>query len=317
VNIVKQRKGTYLSLLLLLTSSIFAQPIKLTSGLVHTPDVDLFFEVHGDLSPSTGTPIIFANGGPGFPLQITSRSKAWGIISKKWPIVFYDQRGLGSSHLLNPNAPQSIQAQISDVEALRQALGVERIIIAGHSWGGNIAMGYAEAFPQHVTKMILVDSAGPHWHEEGGSTLESFFPDVVEQSRLANKGDNDPKHQDEEYSRHLSMMFYGEESRRRFETAAKGIRLNQTIYEANAESMKREDQWPQLQSLRIPTLVLTGRFDVNIPPLTAWKIHKAIRDSTFIALPKSGHFPFVEEPETFARLVTNFLRAQPVITPAR
>lgn len=316
MNIPKQQHIVVLFLALTLSSLTSAQSPKLNSGVAHTPDVDLSFEIHGNLDPSIGVPIIFANGGPGFPLQITSRSKAWGELSKNWPIVFYDQRGLGASHLLNPNAPQTIDAQVSDVEALRQTLGVEKVIIAGHSWGGNIAMGYAETFPQHVAKMILVDSASPHWREDGGGTLESFFPDVIEQSRVANKNDNDPKHQDEEYSRHLSMMFYGEESRRGFETGARGIRLNQKINGSNAESMRKKDQWSQLQSLRIPTLVLTGRFDVNIPPITAWKIHKAITDSKFLAFPKSGHFPFVEEPESFVTVVTNFLREEPGTKPA-
>jgi proline iminopeptidase len=301
----------FLFLVVMLSGSMSAQPPKSTSGVAHARDVDLFFETHGDLNPSTSVPIIFANGGPGFPLRITSRSQAWEELSKKWPIVFYDQRGLGASHLLNPGAPQSIEAQISDVEALRQALGVDKVIIAGHSWGGNIAMGYAETFPQHVAKMILVDSASPHWHEESSGTLESFFPDVIEQSRVGHKGDDDPKHQDEEYSRHLSMMFYGEESRRAFEAGARGIRLNQRIYEANAQSMRQEDQWSLLRSLRIPTLVLTGRFDVNIPPITAWKIHKAIAESNFVAFPKSGHFPFVEEPQSFVTVVSDFLRQEP------
>ena len=51
-----------------------AQPSRQKTSVVHTGDVDLSHEVHGS---SPGVPIIFANGGPGFPLQITSRAAAW------------------------------------------------------------------------------------------------------------------------------------------------------------------------------------------------------------------------------------------------
>ncbi len=299
VKTAKKLKRVLLLLSISLSGPLSAQTHPLKTGIAHSTDVDISFEIHGSLRSKTEVPIIFANGGPGFPLQITSRAEAWEEFSKQRPIVFYDQRGLGASRLLNPDAPQTLDAQVADVEALRKSLGVEKIVIAGHSWGGNIAMGYAEAYPQHVEKMILVDSARPNWNEESIGTLDSFFPDTMEQSRSAKKNDDDPKSWDEEYSRHLSMLFYSEENRRAFEAQAKGIRLDRKINAANAESMKTVNQWPQLQTMKIPTLVITGRFDANIPPSTAWKIHKAIAGSKFVAFSKSGHFPFVEEPDHF------------------
>jgi len=67
------------------------------------------------------------------------------------------------------------------------------------------------------------------------------------------------------------------------------------------------DMWPVLPTLKMPTLVLTGRYDINVAPSTAWKIHKAIPGSSWEVFEKSGHLPYFEEPERFARVVEKFL----------
>ena len=57
----------------------------------------------------------------------------------------------------------------------------------------------------------------------------------------------------------------------------------------------------------MPTLVLTGRFDMNVAPSTAWRIHRAIPNSRFAVFERSGHLPFFEEPEAFVSAVEAFL----------
>jgi proline iminopeptidase len=285
--------------------AISAQPSRQKTSVVHAGDVDLSYEVHGS---SPGVPIIFANGGPGFPLQITSRAAAWSKLAAQRTLIFYDQRGLGSSRLLRPDAPQTLDAQVADLEALRRSLGAEKIIIAGHSWGGVIAMGYAAAYPEHVEKMILIDSARPNWNEESVNTLDAFFPDIRQQARNLEKQGDTPEIQDEAYRLHLAMLFYSDRNRRTFENQIKGIKLNYQVNEANVNAMKTVDLWPQLKALKIPTLILTGRFDANIPPSVAWKIHNAIAGSKFVVFSKSGHFPFVEEPGRFVSVIDEFIQ---------
>ena len=64
-----------------------------------------------------------------------------------------------------------------------------------------------------------------------------------------------------------------------------------------------------LPALRMPTLVLTGRYDINVAPSTAWKIHRAIPGSRWEVFENSGHLPYFEEPERFVRVVGDFLGA--------
>jgi proline iminopeptidase len=69
----------------------------------------------------------------------------------------------------------------------------------------------------------------------------------------------------------------------------------------------RYDMWPVLPSFKMPTLVATGRYDINVAPSTAWKIHKAIPGSRWAVFEVSGHLPYFEEPEKFVRVVEEFL----------
>ena len=67
--------------------------------------------------------------------------------------------------------------------------------------------------------------------------------------------------------------------------------------------------WPALAAFTMPTLVATGRYDINVAPSTAWKIHKAIAGSRWVVFEQSGHLPYFEEPDKFVQVVNDFLGA--------
>ena len=74
------------------------------------------------------------------------------------PVVYMDERGSGASE--RPlSKDYTLQAMAADVEGLRKALGVGKIIPLGHSFGGAVAATYASTFPSHVDLLILADAA--------------------------------------------------------------------------------------------------------------------------------------------------------------
>lgn len=79
--------------------------------------------------------------------------------------------------------------------------------------------------------------------------------------------------------------------------------INQTLW----QDAERFDLNPELKKFRQPTLVITGRYDINVAPSVAQGIHKAIPDSRFVVFERSGHLPFFEEPEAFTHIVEQFL----------
>ena len=83
--------------------------------------------------------------------------------------------------------------QIEDLEAIRVALGADKIELMGHSWGGYLAMVYASRYPQHVAHLMLCDSASPKWTDTD-FLFKDIFPEGVEDQAVldAREGLGDP-----------------------------------------------------------------------------------------------------------------------------
>jgi TPR repeat protein len=98
------------------------------SGHVLTPDVDLVYWTLGQ--PSPATPVIAVNGGPGLSHIYMWQNDVWPRLARykqqDREIVFYDQRGTGASALVRPDAPQTMDAQVADLDAVRDHLHFEK-----------------------------------------------------------------------------------------------------------------------------------------------------------------------------------------------
>jgi len=107
-----------------------------------------------------GKPIIFLAGGPG--LNAVYMEPVWKNLSTKYRCIVLDQRGTGKSRLSPVDSVTiNLNNYISDLEALRNYLKLERLTLIGHSWGGMLSMEYAAKHPMQTQKLILLGSGGP------------------------------------------------------------------------------------------------------------------------------------------------------------
>ena len=125
-------------------------------------------------SEGTGKPIVFLSGGPG--RNVDYFVPAAKYFPPGYKFIFLEQRGTGRSQPARTNAETiSLKLVVEDLEALRSHLRVKRFILAGHSWGGMLAMAYAATHPDGIDSMILIDSGGPtlefrKWKEDNIAT---------------------------------------------------------------------------------------------------------------------------------------------------
>ena len=103
------------------------------------------------------------------------------------------------------------------------------------------------------------------------------------------------------------MLFYSPESRDAYGKLSNTRSFNQQVNTALGDDTERFDLNPEIRKFRMPVLVLTGRFDMSVAPQTAYKFHQAIAGSRFVVFERSGHLPFIEEPDAFVRTVEDFL----------
>ena len=104
-----------------------------------------------------GQAALVLHGGPGSGSTPAARRE---FDPHSWRVVLFDQRGCGRStpHASNPEADLSANTTphlIADIERLRTALGIERWLVRGSSWGSVLALAYAEQHPERVSEMVL------------------------------------------------------------------------------------------------------------------------------------------------------------------
>jgi len=291
--------------LLLLAGPAFAQLTPASTGTVATPDVELGYETYG--SAGTMTPVIVANGGPGLSHVYMLQNDVWTRrLARNRQIVFYDQRGTGKSKQVKADASWGMDAQVADMEAVRAKFGFQKFDLVGDSYGGLLAMAYAAAHPEHIEKLILSDSAAPAW-KDIVRVLPDVFPDVIEQIAAREKNSSGADAADERIRDHFLMLFYSEANRDAYLAGVKDLGSSPQVSAAVQKATRTLDLTPELPKFKFPTLVITGRYDMNVTPLTAWNIYKAIPGAKFVVFEKSGHLPSYEEPDKYVQVVDAFL----------
>ena len=292
--------------LIALAGVVSAQSAPHDRGVVHTPAVDIGYETFG--TRGTALPVIAVNGGPGLTHAYMLMNNMWEQVADQRLVVFYDQRGTGASRHMQPGASQDMTAQVADLEAVRAQLGLEKAAFVGDSYGGLLVMAYAAAHPEHVAKMVLSDSAPPAW-KDLVHLLPQTFPDVEEQTAEEGKklGDGSDAAARAELRNHFRMIFYSPEKRDAYMARMGDLGYEPAVGEAVSKATENLDLTAALAGFHFPVLVITGRYDMNVAPLTAWRMAHEIPGARLVFFEKSSHLPSYEEPEKYRSVLEAFL----------
>jgi proline iminopeptidase len=110
--------------------------------------------------PAAGNVLVAIHGGPGMTSDYMLSLEQ--LAGPDLAVVTYDQRGVGRS-ASPPAVPASytLDRYAEDLDAVRKAVGAERVDLFGHSWGGIVAMHYAALYPERVRSLALMGSGPP------------------------------------------------------------------------------------------------------------------------------------------------------------
>jgi proline iminopeptidase len=129
----------------------FYPPIKpyRTGMLRVSPVHEIYYEESGN---PKGKPVVFLHGGPGGGTDANIRQF---FNPKRYRIVLFDQRGCGKSKPSASLEHNTTWDLVSDIETLREHLGIEKWQVFGGSWGSTLALAYAQKHPQRCTELVL------------------------------------------------------------------------------------------------------------------------------------------------------------------
>jgi proline iminopeptidase len=221
---------------------------------------------------------------------------------------YYDQRGGGRSAVPR-EVPVGWREQVADLEALRRGWGVDRLCLAGYSWGALLALLYALDHPGRVSRLALISPA-PCWRA-ARMEFETRFARRAASPRIralraaldaSGLRERDP----EMYRRRafeLSVAAYFHDPARARELTAFRVtgRTQQEVW----DSLGDYDLRPRLGSLRLPTLVVQGDDD-PIPPESARMLADGLAGA-LVVIPRCGHVPYLEAPDLFVQALDPFL----------
>ena len=223
-------------------------------------------------------------------------------------VVYFDLSGCGAS----PGRGEvSVESWADDVDAVRSALGVERVSVLGHCAGAWIALEYARRRPEHLSNLILCCGTPTF------DFVEEIFAAATRRFTEAQLHDLQTIHTastlDEATFRRLLLsilpLYFHRYDDPYVEAFASRMRLDAPVYlRIRDGQFTRYDCTPWLDTIGARTLVVAGRHDV-ITPLdrSAARFVRLMPNATLHVLEDSGHFPFMEEPSAFTDAVGSWL----------
>ncbi|HXV17530.1 MAG TPA: alpha/beta fold hydrolase, partial [Gemmatimonadaceae bacterium] len=243
-------------------------------------------------------PLLCINGGLHFGHDVLWPALA--PLSVKRQLIFFDQRGRGKSQQPPGARSARIEHDAGDVAPIREALGIDRWNVFGHSWGGGIAMLATAQDQDAVNKLVIVDAVGPtsEWLSrlhlgaidrlsgEKRQILERLDPENLKVPDIAAHA---------EYTSALYPAWFAD---REFGAIFSSPRADSPTGAAVASRLRREgyDWTPIIKTIRVPTLVVHGEDDL-LDVSVAREIHDLIPGSELSLIPHAGHLPFWEAPE--------------------
>jgi proline iminopeptidase len=291
-------------------------------GFVASHGALIYYEAMG-----RGAPLVIVHGGPGashdyflphlLPLMRTNL------------LIFIDERGSGKSSKLEDPKEYTVASMVEDLEAVRVGLGLGKISLLGHSFGGVIVQAYALKYQKNLSHLIL------------GSTFASTKE--LNEALARMKAAMDPKDRERITSLEAAGLFgkgevwehgrYPEEYaklawgkgyfpylyQKRPDPTYDPVSSNtDTAWDVYREmwgshgefvvdgNLKEVEYVDRLSEIKVPTLIIVGDHDESDPKMSK-EMHDKIAGSQLVILPDSGHMTFVDQPEQFLKTVREFV----------
>lgn len=211
----------------------------------------------------------------------------------------------------NPSRDYSIDFYTQFINKLLAKLSIKQAIICGNSLGGSIAWNYALAYPEKVSKLILVDAGGYQTKPKSvpimfrlarmpiiNNIFKVILPRSAVESSVKNVYAQDNKVNDTLIDRYLELSLR-EGNRQAF--LDRMVTFSPKINDTYSRKIA------QIKDIQAPTLILWGAEDGLIPTDVAQKFHKDLPNNTLVILPNLGHTPMEEDPQRTVEVVKKFL----------
>ncbi|SDG18971.1 proline iminopeptidase [Dyadobacter soli] len=239
-----------------------------------------------------GKPVVLLAGGPGF--NAAYLEPIWKALPQ-YRFVVPDQRGTGSSVVDRLDSSViNVNQYVEDLELMRKQLHIDKLMLAGHSWGGMLALAYAARYPRNVDRLVLL---GP------GGITQNFFKyfksnirmrlreEDVAESKAANN-----------FALSLKAIWPGYFYNRDKALATKMlVDTNLANYQSGKVNSLALSDYKKTESTRVaslrkftrPVYIIQGRQD-PVGESTVYETKSIIPQTEILFIENCGHLPWLE-----------------------
>jgi proline iminopeptidase len=273
-----------------------------------------------------GEPLMILHGGPGashdyflpYLLPLARHNR----------LVFIDERGSGRSQKLEDTKGYTVENMVEDVEMVRQGLGLGKISLLGHSYGGALAQAYALKYQKNLSHLILAStwSSSKAMNDVFVKMKQNMSPELRDRiEKLEGEGlfGHGKDYEKNRYTPEYMVAAWGEayfpyvyhnRPDPNYDPIAQGNTAwdlyremwgehGEFIIDGNLKSVEYTDR---LATIKVPTLMVVGEHDECDPSLSR-TMQQKIAASQLAIMPNSGHMTFVDQPDLFVKTVDGFL----------
>lgn len=254
---------------------------------------DTIVEVSGE-----GAPLVFVHG-------FTTTAEFWReqieAFSARHQMIRINLPGHGCSPRPE-DRNYTIDAFVEDVLEVYRALAIDPAVLIGLSMGGTVAQTFALSYPERVKALVLV---GATPHGLGSDVNVDNVLKAIEDLGVVTASQTV-----------IERSFGSAASRALIDFAKKEVAQTPAFVARQAiASLNASDSRAKLGDIRVPTLVIVGEEDIITPPKESQILAEGIPNSRLYNIPAAGHFPMLEQPNTFNQLLGEFLVRQGMMPP--
>ena len=244
----------------------------------------------------SGTPVVLLHG---FPFNRSMWSEQIEVLTSRHHVLAPDLRGHGETTVTTE--PATMEEMARDVAALMEKLEIRRAAVCGLSMGGYVALALYRMFPLRARALILADTRAGADTEEAKANREAQAEKALQQGMAGIADAMLPKLlSPKTVARNPGVV----------------ARVREMILKTNPEGAAaalrgmalRRDQTGFLSRVICPALIAVGREDMIAPLSEAQLMHREIGGSRLEVIEDAGHVSNIEQPESFNRALTKFLR---------
>ena len=262
--------------------------------------------VRSERPSASGTPVVLIHGGPG----LWDYLAPLGDLITDRPVHGYDQRGCGSS---DPSEDQTLERALTDLDELRERLGLYRWIVLGHSYGAALGLLYAARYPASVAGLVHLSGVGigdwrtPFRAEQRRRRTDTEDERLRELSALPHR---DPSQEREFrvlswFIDYVDPVVGVREAARMAEHPAPINQAANRAIGSDLEALGDRGMIAAARRITCPALFLHGADDPR-----PWQCARALADhvtgAQWALLPAPGHLPWVEQPARMGELLRDF-----------